>query len=1182
MAPSFSSSLTASVAASPTPANTGNSPHTTFRSLRSLLPFGPSKNANTSQSSNSTSPQGNTSRNAFSGFGSVRRSLTRERERKTSLTNLLPVIAIDRLSIDQSLEDGSVRRTASFSNIESQSSASPSLKPVLELSTELGSSPVLPQFTPDSAPMLRSISPGPPLSVDLSTIIEADSSCMSKVDPQSSKPSSPVELPPHDILSSSCNGVGARGGNEPDASLDLNTNQVAKQVFDAMMGKDAVGAEEWLKPDKPIVIDADADEDVVANELRTDAASINIENVDPSIVALLTPNNIPKRGDRAAEQIGSNASSSSLDGSNTFSSNAAFSGTSPASQLRKTTPTSSSIPRFRSMFHEPTTPGSTSALSSDTTIKTNVTPLSAHGIQRVRSDVARRRIVTPSPLSASSTPETRIAASTASALPTRHAGRSWSTAPPSTMSAPVTPSSSAPNLAVNARIPSLNSRLQVDSPFEAPSRPLSQTRTPSPTIHAPPLHTPQLSGGATSGSNSSSGLVPTVPNTPVTPNSFIRLAPSISRQNSESANSLRPRLEIDDTTTYDRASLDSRRHRAEATSPDTHVLVTSTPFRRSSDDAPRRPSVGSDAMTSPTSARFDAGRRLHDCDGYLTTTRSEAGDSLSPPFSSSAVMRRDDRSVSPSPKSGLRPVLAAPFRTRKRSMSVQEALKPSLNALARRPEAMLAQRMNGVSRPSTALSHRLGGGRSRDVKEEGDEASRAPLRDWLGPRSAKALRAAGLLDRGSDRELEHDGPLARGFRERSGSVATSVMSGVSARNGTGGLNRFVSAMTRSSASEYSPQHGRTQSRMAFSDVGGPTASVVSGGGSSRRGSGTFSSQALMNSPTFTTSTSGSRDRESRDTPRERDRDRERDRLGDREELKELKEKHATEMGALLGALSDSQRTTRMLREENSDLRDRLDALGDVEAENEGLRRQVRNLKRELSELRIQVLRSNGRVNGSRNGWLSPNGSGRGSGYSTPVEERQEWISRSSVEKDDDDEDDTQVVVPKGLLRPLPKSRPQSFQVSVASTLAPSAPETPRHHRSPSDTSSIFPPVPSNMTMLMHEDNALLADQCSSGGSAGGSANSTTLDASSQTLSRPIPFRKPGTGHGVSAANRSSVRMSMISTASISPTTANFSVVTGSPASLFLRPEHEVHLGDMETFSLDFGTRIEEGCVLDDW
>ena len=54
-----------------------------------------------------------------------------------------------------------------------------------------------------------------------------------------------------------------------------------------------------------------------------------------------------------------------------------------------------------------------------------------------------------------------------------------------------------------------------------------------------------------------------------------------------------------------------------------------------------------------------------------------------------------------------------------------------------------------------------------------------------------------------------------------------------------------------------------------------------------------------------------------------------------------------------------------------------------------------------------------------------------------------------------------------------------------------------------------------------------------------------------------------------------------SVASISPTTVNFSTVTGSPGSLLLRLEHEVHLGDIE--NLDLG--VSDGLVTnddDDW
>ena len=172
----------------------------------------------------------------------------------------------------------------------------------------------------------------------------------------------------------------------------------------------------------------------------------------------------------------------------------------------------------------------------------------------------------------------------------------------------------------------------------------------------------------------------------------------------------------------------------------------------------------------------------------------------------------------------------------------------------------------------------------------------------------------------------------------------------------------------------------------------------------------------------------------------------------------------------------------------------------------------------------------------------------------------------------------------------------------------SVPDGPRHRRCPSDTSSIFPVLPSNMSLLMHEEQELShqTDENEQQGlsSAGTSLHDDrTLDqfppphhAQSQAQAaavgiptsrpRPLSLRKttgqPGPNGLTSATSRTRT-----SATSISPTTANFSMVTGSPGSLFLRPEHEVHLGDLETFSLDFGRAEMEDVVgfvggVDDW
>ncbi|PPQ68719.1 hypothetical protein CVT26_003625, partial [Gymnopilus dilepis] len=187
-----------------TPSSPAGSGIPALRTLRSLLPFGPgssSSNKNASQTSSAhSSPQTNTpvaststSRSPFSPFGSVRKSMTmsrgsdRERERKTSLSNdafaSAHVIAIERQS-----EDTPIRRSASLSRIEHSTGVNVNLDLEKPLPREPGASSPLGResssgsgsgTTLSSAFTLRTPSPGPPLSAELSTIIEADSSGVS-------------------------------------------------------------------------------------------------------------------------------------------------------------------------------------------------------------------------------------------------------------------------------------------------------------------------------------------------------------------------------------------------------------------------------------------------------------------------------------------------------------------------------------------------------------------------------------------------------------------------------------------------------------------------------------------------------------------------------------------------------------------------------------------------------------------------------------------------------------------------------------------------------------------------------------------------------------------------------------------------------------------------------------------
>ena len=100
-----------------------------------------------------------------------------------------------------------------------------------------------------------------------------------------------------------------------------------------------------------------------------------------------------------------------------------------------------------------------------------------------------------------------------------------------------------------------------------------------------------------------------------------------------------------------------------------------------------------------------------------------------------------------------------------------------------------------------------------------------------------------------------------------------------------------------------------------------------------------------------------------------------------------------------------------------------------------------------------------------------------------------------------------------------------------------------------------------MPMLMDDNDAP--------GSFGSLSRHSGSPAGSPTmvfgrLNGPTGIPKPGSRSGYSHVANKSVS----SAGNISPTTASFSMTTGSPVSLNLRPEHERHLGDMPPLDLD--------------
>ncbi|CCM04161.1 uncharacterized protein FIBRA_06323 [Fibroporia radiculosa] len=382
--------------------------------------------------------------------------------------------------------------------------------------------------------------------------------------------------------------------------------------------------------------------------------------------------------------------------------------------------------------------------------------------------------------------------------------------------------------------------------------------------------------------------------------------------------------------------------------------------------------------------------------------------------------------------------------------------------------------------------------RSSSVVETGvsssNPSSRPAAAEWLGPRTAKAFAAAGLLD--FDREVSRRTPSRLG-------------------------------MTRSSFDDSRSRY--TPSRMAFSEAGSSSSWGQRSGSISRAGSvsrtitdtgGGFTESVSASTPrtafsgvsTAPTSVSTSSSAHLHS------------------ELQLLQERHSVETGALLSALADSQRTTRVLRDENTQLRDRLQGVED-------------RLAAALEEIRRLQ-------------------------FSSPP---QATISRVSHRKFTTAPTDTSHLRRPSFFRPDPDP---SFELPSSPEPANPVPRTPTEsdacldgrHKRISTSSSLFPGPPSNMSMLMQEES-MSVGHAGAHSERAGSTGSPTLVL------------------GKINSSRYEHEQSAPSVGNISPTTANFSMATGSPGSLHLRPEHELHLDDMP--SLDLGAEFGHDDGFDD-
>ncbi|KAG6377997.1 hypothetical protein JVT61DRAFT_14795 [Boletus reticuloceps] len=426
----------------------------------------------------------------------------------------------------------------------------------------------------------------------------------------------------------------------------------------------------------------------------------------------------------------------------------------------------------------------------------------------------------------------------------------------------------------------------------------------------------------------------------------------------------------------------------------------------------------------------------------------------------------------------------------------------ALEVNKRRRPHLFYNRRRSMSVEETPLSPTSGS--ASPIRPSSSLSNRPPVMEWLGPRTVKAFAAAGLLD--GDR----DGP----------------------NTPVSGPSKYASLRAHCEREDrFAP------SRMAFSEAAstsswgrsGSVSRMTPSEGGVAWGSPTFSGpRTTFSGSTAPTSISATSSQQAA--------------------IQVMKEKHDLETEALLSALSDSQRTTKTLREENLQLRDR-----------------IRELEDELDEMRTQIHRL-------------------ASGVLPPRAPPPSAFSRSPH--------DRPVLLPSPLTAPRRPTIPRSLSHAHTNGLSVPAVDSPRSSRAASPSrgdspvpvavaaprprrrrastsSSVFPNLPQNMSLLMHEES--MHDR---------------PGLSSAPPSPPSPMRSPpqrsslyngshnsiNGGHGYAAhAHAHAYHVSTLAsgTGTISPTIASFSMteIPGSPSSLQLRPEHELHLGDMASLSL---------------
>ncbi|KAG1727259.1 uncharacterized protein EDB91DRAFT_892972 [Suillus paluster] len=1144
-----------------------------FRAIRNLLPFGHSKPSSPAQTPSQT-------KHPFH-FASLRRSSDRKasissiRDRQREHDNP-PVISISRIDAEEfgvQKKSYDLTRAASASDSRLPSLSTPSQPPTL-LVDEL-------------------YAPLQPCPADLSTIIEADNSGISRYipSPSPSPPTSPQPFFPSKVtcLSNSFfpppsqatpedpsaspkdsfppTAIYSQTSRDPSPSasnLDLDISKLSAELHDALSPTNADG---WLSA--VVVEDADVaqppfpprgngsddrDTNSCLPRVPDPDATFDFSALDPDLAELLSPHRASSKdkGDSATEQLWDKSVSSGL-------SSAPYVGGSipqtPAPRVhcapsaeQSTTPLSLRSSSIEPLSREPITPLSPSIRSAAVPKPTtSLLPLSRPSltVRRPPSHLPRlmRSVTSASPSIIACTPGTSV--ETAPKMQRRQ--------PPSPLSAgqvtaDTATRSSSDTVGLRASShtgvprPSVEANITPRSSSDAGISARAGSRNRHPTLQ---------------GHVSNVDVVPIRGATPSVPCITTTLVPTFTVPSSVSPSA--------STTT-----------------------LTSSP--------------------SATAASANPG-----------TPTSSSPPTTSTPHDSTHIRRRHHPHL---------------FFSRKRSLSVDEP--SSLSTHTERPGSSASNRRHGMGRFGLGLRNGVGVGSRVNLTPGENRLVSSPLTrstvtsgpqtmEWLGPRTVKAFAAAGLFDgereeSGARFERERAGSVNRLEQEREGASSALSRYDRDREGATSVMSRFDRDRDRydrdrdySTIHRYASLRDHAPSRAAFSEAASTSSFGTRSACTATGWSPTFSSAPRTafsgsTAPTSVSSGVGSGIGAGAGLVNPLGVNG----TGPNGVLRTLQEKHCAETSALLSALADSQEACRKLREENGVLRERLrvlEAMVDTDREDVGLGRSVGFgvLDRDEEDASDKTHRFDQDFerfprNHLASLHVSPSHQAR---TLTPVPRRphlersrshlpQHARHHSVSAKASFDFTFQRSPSPLRSTQYMPPS-PQKRQPQPSSSLSIQPPPSPQKkqvqkQRRASTSSSLFPAPPPEMSMLMLEDVGLSAAVSESPPSPGGPYSLGKKLGHKHSYSHSmIPRSHSFYASHQSHSNQSVTFTSFASTgtAAPSPSTATFSVTEapGSPHSLKLRPEHELHLGDMASLSLyamsDGEGEDEEGGWKDD-